>query len=83
MDAVTTYGWTRDNTTNVTGFETGTGDITGSLNNVSGVHETVIFAMHAHKFRGGVRREHVHGHGNSTLRAGRSSHPGEPDGMLR
>ena len=30
-----------------------------------------------------VRREHVAGHGNSTLRAGRSSHPGEPQGVLR
>ena len=37
MDAVTTYGWTRDNPTNDTGLETGTGDVTGSLNNVSGV----------------------------------------------
>src|SRR5664279_4939446 len=45
MTAVTTYGWTRDNTTNVTGLETGTGNISGSLNNVSGVDQTVIFTI--------------------------------------
>ena len=29
MDAGGTYGWTRNDASNVTGLETGTGDITG------------------------------------------------------
>ncbi|MGC1389434.1 MAG: PKD-like domain-containing protein, partial [Bacteroidales bacterium] len=46
MDGVTTYGWTRDNTTNVTGIgATGTGDISGTLRNVTGTDQTVIFTI--------------------------------------
>ncbi len=45
MTVGTTYGWTRDNTTDVTGLETGTGNISGSLNNVSGIDQTVIFTI--------------------------------------
>ena len=36
-----------------------------------------LLPYHTNEYRR-VRREHVHGHGNSTLRAGRSSRPGEP-----
>src|SRR5664280_1649894 len=45
MNGVTTYAWTRDNTTNVTGLENGTGDISGSLKNVSGTDQTVTFTI--------------------------------------
>ena len=42
----TTYSWTRDNTTNVTGLaNSGTGDISGTPNNVTGVDQTVTYTI--------------------------------------
>ena len=44
--AGTTYAWTRDNTTSVTGVAaSGTGDISGTLTNATNVPQTVIFTI--------------------------------------
>ena len=44
--AGTTYAWTRDNTANVTGLAaTGSGDISGTPNNVTGVDQTVTYTI--------------------------------------
>ena len=46
MDAGTTYTWTRDNTINVTGLaNTGTGDISGTPNNITGTDQTVTYTI--------------------------------------
>ena len=46
MDGSTTYAWTRDNTTDVTGIaNSGTTDITGVLTNLTGVSQDVIFTI--------------------------------------
>ena len=46
MNAVTTYAWTRDNNVNVTGIAAnGTGDISGTLRNLTGVDQTVTFTI--------------------------------------
>ena len=42
---VTTYAWTRDNTTNVTGLENGTGNISGSLINITNIFQVVTFTI--------------------------------------
>ena len=41
----TTYTWTRDNTTLVTGIPSGTGNISGTLANTTGVNQTVNFTI--------------------------------------
>ena len=42
----TTFTWTRDNTTSVTGIAaSGSGDITGTLVNITGVPQTVVFTI--------------------------------------
>ena len=44
--AGTTYAWTRDNTVNVTGLAAaGTGDISGTPNNVTGTDQTVTYTI--------------------------------------
>src|SRR5450756_1929544 len=44
--AGTTYAWTRDNTTNITGLSnTGTGNISGTPNNVTGTDQTVTYTI--------------------------------------
>src|SRR5450759_3963959 len=46
MNAGTTYAWTRDNNINVTGLAAnGTGDISGTPNNVTGVDQTVTYTI--------------------------------------
>src|SRR5450756_1573126 len=46
MTAGTTYAWTRDNTINVTGLANiGTGNISGTPNNVTGVDQTVTYTI--------------------------------------
>ena len=45
MNSGTTYTWTRDNTTNVTGLENGTGDISGSLINITNIFQIVTFTI--------------------------------------
>ena len=46
MNAITTYAWTRDNTTNVTNLaNSGSGDISGTPNNVTGVNQTVTYTI--------------------------------------
>jgi gliding motility-associated-like protein len=45
MNSGTTYVWTRDNTTNVTGLENGTGNISGSLINVTNIFQVVTFSI--------------------------------------
>src|SRR5450756_1219107 len=46
MTAGTTYAWTRDNTINVTGLANiGTGNISGTPNNVTGIDQTVTYTI--------------------------------------
>ena len=45
--AATTYNWTRDNTATVTGIAaSGTGDISGTLTNLTNIPITVTFTIH-------------------------------------
>ena len=47
MDVGTTYAWSRDNTTNVTGLaNNGTTDISGTPNNLTGVVQVVTYRTH-------------------------------------
>ncbi|MCP9762258.1 PKD-like domain-containing protein, partial [Lacihabitans soyangensis] len=44
--ASTTYSWTRDNITNVTGLaNTGTANVSGTPNNVTGVPQTIVYTI--------------------------------------
>src|SRR5450759_4498471 len=46
MNAGTTYAWTRDNNINVTGLAAnGTGNISGTPNNVTGIDQTVTYTI--------------------------------------
>ena len=56
----TTYAWTRNNTVNVTGIAaSGTGNISGSLNNTTLVQQTVTFTITP--TANGCRRHTGHG----------------------
>ncbi len=80
--AGTTYAWTRDNTVGVTGTgSAGSGDISGTPNNVTGTDQTVTYTITPTSAAGCVGNS-FYSNSNSTIGAGRSSHTGHTDRLF-